>query len=947
MYGTYTVSNSSTSLTENIERIGNTSTLFRSTYTYYDSYKSTISDASESVGSHYTSTRCSGYFTGSTIDGQYATFSGNDGAILIECDGNISYTQTTINERYGTDNRINGVTYQPLPFNTTQSIIRFQEQVLKTTARTVPIIYVGIYDTNASKNLNTVLFTGEYTTSISSGVTSRQSSFYDYTVSSVTEGQSSSISTSITFTWLVGDTYYYTLSGTHLTGENQTVFTRVTLTNADDLPWEIYTTRGSTNYATTNEAYTKSINTNIIGQASLWYALANNTTLTTGIKHIQVDNSYFSNVTYGPATMWMSSIFINIDSSNIYTDTSRECAENNELNYISTFSIESSNSLSTVASFLKIDNQYWTATSGVSTATWKSSTLTSSSTGSYVNSNRDYPNGTIYQSVTSTVIKDNMFEFSSSTSLVSTRSSISSYTRTTLIDSASVSDSYSITYNKSEDRFYTNQTTSYSYWFGTTALSESTTLLATDSYSSYSTHTIPLESTYTSYDVASTVDGDYYTYETTFYGTLEGVGISENSWVNVAMRALVPFISTSISYGLDAATFFKQTLVSSRFGNQYEYTTESSIISEFSQTARTLWNTKTEESYIERSSTYKDGYSLVTEINEDTLYKFYLESYVSNFISTWFPDIYMLTGTLSFTSSYSGLEYGSHPEYSTALNTSEFGTTARISSLVSSKNWVNVFNTYLADNYAYTYNVSSEWNYNDVYETLSEYSTALATSFKKTYGTGIDYDSYSYTKSSSTNVLTITDDRFSIRNGITNYSTVNVNVTNTVAIYNFSTMATINSYTGSRIYSTSRSTSVIDYTFISDIADFTSTESVISTFTTLNVREQFNNSLSTVVSSTMEQQNDTLVFKSEIATFSTYNASTTYSTISTLEVSYDATTYTEEYNPISYTVSSTTQSTSLVAGTMLRSTSESVIHTQSIEYTPVYTTVDGIYMTTN
>lgn len=466
--------------------------------------------------------------------------------------------------------------------------------------------------------------------------------------------------------------------------------------------------------------------------------------------------------------------------------------------------------------------------------------------------------------------------------------------------------------------------------------------------------TFSVYSTYSDYKFSQTIDvNGNYTYHTTYFGTLEKVILdttlaTTSSWLNVAAAKTSSYSTTSINY---SGQFFKVSRYSSTssFGISEHNSTYITISSSYQESFNNPMSTR-KTMYSSSLNTYsslrKDviNSSFYTDITCRTYCtKITLKDYATDF---WIDDI-AFTTIINGTAIDSSTGTNTMSYMSTEYNTSDFGSTARLSSLVSSKNWVNVFNTYIADNYAYTYNVSSVWNYdNSITETLSEYSTALATSFKKTYSTRENYDSYSYTKSSSTNARA-TEGRFINRNGITKCSTVGVSVTNTVAYYNGSTMATMNSITSSRVNNTSRSISVIDYTFISDMDDFTSSDSVVDTFTTSNVREQFVNSISTIVSSTMEQQNDTLVFKSEIATFSTYNVSSTYSTISTLEIDYEATTYTEEYNPISYISSSTIQSTSLAAGTMLKSTSESVIHTQSVGYTPIYTTVDGIYITTN
>ena len=461
-------------------------------------------------------------------------------------------------------------------------------------------------------------------------------------------------------------------------------------------------------------------------------------------------------------------------------------------------------------------------------------------------------------------------------------------------------------------------------------------------------------STYSDYKFSQTIDvNGNYTYHTTYFGTLEEAILdttlaTASSWLNVAAVKTSSSSTTSVNY---SGQFFKESRYSSTssFGVSEYDLTYITISSSYQESFNNPMSTR-KTVYSSSLNTYSSSrkgvintsfYTDITSITDCT--KFTVKDYATYFWINYFKFTTIINGTAISSNTYTDtLSY-----ISTAYNTSDFGSTARLSSLVSSKNWANVFNTYLADNYAYTYNVSSVWNYdNSITETLSKYSTVLVTSFKRTYSTENNYDSYSYTKSSSTNARA-TEGRFINRNGITRYSTVGVSVTNTVAVYNGSTMATINSITGSGANNVSRSISVIDYTFISDKNDFTSSDSAVDTLTTSNVREQFVNSISTVVSSTMEQQNDTLVFKSEIATFSTYNVSSTYSTISTLEIGYEATTYTEEYNPTSYTASSTIQSTSLAAGTMLKSTSESVIHTQSVGYTPIYTTVNGIYMTTN
>ena len=190
-----------------------------------------------------------------------------------------------------------------------------------------------------------------------------------------------------------------------------------------------------------------------------------------------------------------------------------------------------------------------------------------------------------------------------------------------------------------------------------------------------------------------------------------------------------------------------------------------------------------------------------------------------------------------------------------------------------------------------------------------------------------------------------TSDRFINLVGVSRVSTYTVYNTNTVAYYNGSTMATITSISiedGPRVNSSS---SVINYTFITSIDDYSSSTDLASTESSSLANKQFMNSITQLVSSTMEQQNDTLVFKSEIATYSTFRLSTSFSTSSIININYEATTYTDEYNPISYTTTSMAVTSSLTVDNSIESVTASSTVTQAVNYTPIYSTVNGVYIT--
>lgn len=467
-----------------------------------------------------------------------------------------------------------------------------------------------------------------------------------------------------------------------------------------------------------------------------------------------------------------------------------------------------------------------------------------------------------------------------------------------------------------------------------------------------------VESTYTSLDIAETVkDKDNYTYRTTFYGTIEqlvpevsSIVRSDTSWVNVAqvqgesytdsyIYGISLTAGTTVNrnssfgvFGYDMITTYTGSTITSQLNNPMflsapvllssSFITTSEIKEGPFKTSFTTSVTKT-ESYENR--TLKDaavrvyingyGYDTVTFIN--TTYEYFM-----------------------------GSGYDTASSSSSTINTMDYGTTARVSDMTSSSSRVDVFNTYLVNNSAFSYNISSIWIYNTITSTLSEYSTVLVTQFSNSYNQDVEYTSVSYTQSSSTTALA-SDDRYINKNAISRYDTNVISYTNTVAYYNGQIMATLNKSSMTTTYNSRTSTSRLTYTFISDKKDFSSSQSVITTDTMSSARQKFINSLSSVVNSTSEQQNDTLIFQSTVATISTYNISSSYSTVSTMHIDYNATTYTSEYNPATYSMSSTKVSTSIDVGITISSTSGTVQVTQSIGYTPVYSTVDGIYVTSN
>ena len=399
------------------------------------------------------------------------------------------------------------------------------------------------------------------------------------------------------------------------------------------------------------------------------------------------------------------------------------------------------------------------------------------------------------------------------------------------------------------------------------------------------------------------------------------------------------------------------TYVSSKFGHGTNVSTmidvSSSSVKSFSASNKNGYTMLDSTMYMNTTSEKKDVSVLETRLSQQVK-TYSTESVISNsttYIGTDGIDNNTVLMELNEPVTYSGSfivsdRYNSLSTTLSYYNTTDFGTTFRNSSMVSSTEIININNEYLTMDRVFNYNITSAWAYDTVISTISKYSTVLQTTFKISYDTRTNYNSYSYTNIATTTAYG-TSGRFINLVGVSRVSTYTVYNTNTVAYYNGSTMATITSISiedGPRVNSSS---SVINYTFITSIDDYSSSTDLASTESSSLANKQFMNSITQLVSSTMEQQNDTLVFKSEIATYSTFRLSTSFSTSSTININYEATTYTDEYNPISYITTSIAVTSSLTVNNSIESATASSTVTQAVNYTPIYSSVNGIYVTTN
>ena len=441
-------------------------------------------------------------------------------------------------------------------------------------------------------------------------------------------------------------------------------------------------------------------------------------------------------------------------------------------------------------------------------------------------------------------------------------------------------------------------------------------------------------------------NGEYYT--ETVYNTY----YSAQDYTTTRTDTIFTYTIYSSSFSYNSVTY-----VSSKFGHGTNVSTmtdvSSSSVKSFSASNKNGFTMLDSTMYMNTTSEKKDVSVLETRLSQQVK-TYTTESVISNtttYIGTNGIDNNTVLMQLNEPITYSGSfivsdGYNSLSTTVSYYNTTDFGTTFRNSSMVSSTEIININNEYLTMDRIFNYNITSAWAYDTIISTISKYSTVLQTTFKISYDTRTNSNSYSYTNISTTTAYG-TSDRFINLVGVSRISTYTVYNTNTVAYYNGSTMATITSISiedGPRITSSS---SVINYTFITSIDDYASSTDLASTESSSLANKQFINSITQLVSSTMEQQNDTLVFKSEIATYSTFRLSTSFSTSSTININYEATTYTDEYNPISYTTTSMAVTSSISVDNSIETATASSTVTQAVNYTPIYSTVNGIYITSN
>lgn len=474
-----------------------------------------------------------------------------------------------------------------------------------------------------------------------------------------------------------------------------------------------------------------------------------------------------------------------------------------------------------------------------------------------------------------------------------------------------------------------------------TSYSNGNTASTSGTFSSAYVSTYTREGTFQIDSISLSQEGTSY-----YYTGFSGLSIDKDNYVNTWYNSVLVYTTTNsaVSSTTESSASYRATLKTITFSSEalssFDYYTTSYSTSQLISSSLTY-----SKDYL---STSENSHSAL--ITESTSYTDVYTSY-SVYFSTIITTIQSVLETFS-----NGIAHVSTVESQSSFTSytdstqyfTQIGTTGRLTSFIesgssTSYNSVDKIPVHI-----------SSWlasvAYIRIYEldflvTESTYTTLLSTTYSASYNTVPKYLTYSSTSTQSNTVKT-TGERFIDKIEIYRTSTMESYGRNTIAIYNGSTVGTISSsITGSSV-TTSQDVSTVDRTFITSTADFTTETELVSQTTESTVSNRFINSASFIMSTTYEQQNDTLMFKTSWNVYSSYYNTSYYSTVDTIQLTISASTYESLYVPVSFTTTSGYTSRSSTTGSYSSSTLVTSVSSYTTTWMPVYTTVDGIYITT-
>ena len=312
--------------------------------------------------------------------------------------------------------------------------------------------------------------------------------------------------------------------------------------------------------------------------------------------------------------------------------------------------------------------------------------------------------------------------------------------------------------------------------------------VTTQDYSEYTESAIKT-TYYTSSEESSWFDDS--TYSETI-GTRYDSHYSDNGYTTTYKETLLSDETHLTKYYSSSITY-----ISSKFGHGTNVSTMIDIsslsVKSFSSYTKNGYTMISSSMYMDTTSTKESDSVLKTLLFLQ--YKTYsTQSILHNIMAYDFNgnEIFMeCSEPVAFTGTFVVADYNnSLSTISTYYNTTDFGTTFRNSSMVSSTEIINLNNEYLTMDRVFNYNITSAWVYKDAMNIISTYNTILQTAFKISYNTRTNSNSYSYTNIATTTAYG-TSDRFMNLVGVSRISTYTVYNTNTVAYYNGSTMTTL------------------------------------------------------------------------------------------------------------------------------------------------------------
>lgn len=482
----------------------------------------------------------------------------------------------------------------------------------------------------------------------------------------------------------------------------------------------------------------------------------------------------------------------------------------------------------------------------------------------------------------------------------------------------------------------------------------SSTTSGTTTYSAVTSITNYSFGTYTSStwedDWETVTETDFTAYETTYFGTLINEATILNTWNDYVQISTASTNTVERNYSTYTSSNYYR-----REGSfsVYNGIAKSATFSIFTAGVSTSSGSTITSTFLSKDTTVEvtrtsrtDSTSSITSSSNEGL----VDKFTTRFSSTEY----------GLTTSYTSADYTRSltnkgiissttlSSYSENIITS-VGSTGRITSIISTSSGVRDVIINMQSSVITVLHSSSWWD-SVFYVRADGTNTVSYDAYTTLLSTVIPYYDYTWNISTTESESVLSKSSSASYRVISERTVLSYNITtNKFSTFNTSVSSYMTwSSTGSGLLSTSsESTSdVTSTTLLTSTVDFTTVSSTISSSLSTSVSGRFISSSSFMISSTYEQQNETLMFKTSWNKYSYYYNTSYYSTIDTIQLTISASTYESLYVPASFTTTSGYTSRSSTTGSYSSSTLVTSVSSYTTTWMPVYTTVDGIYITT-